>query len=1231
MTSTEENLVSRSGVEILGGSQVYVRLNGVAAPEAMFSSVDTNHFLKHLQAFRHTLDTLVKSESHTIDEVSQMQFSYVQETLLSLQHDVQSLLIWEDVSHMREFADILVILNTAVGSVRHRLDIIEDHLYLTLQPELQERLGFATFFLSQLESELNKLTSRLHRVTVEGLSESSSWGATGVIRVHLQDSTFVVRGSLNYSATGQCCPGDNFCGESGKGLELQVSGSIESHSVSMTSTWTRNMWQFVEVQPGAALIYGLSSKGRAVKATLTDKVVLRVFDMDAPAKVSIEDERLVMDSAGHVFGRYPSKVQLRGSPLQDADDWALSAYVQLLVGEGSFPQHLTNAMNSVVQQNISKTNARLETAEENLMRSEFKLQLEDESLNASENAYNDLLQDVVDAEWQVEQAMAELAEADHKMYSFRDKTKLLDEVCQQKECDDQCRISPDMRVCQEEGATDIPLQYPCLVWDECLATISNYKCHIANLVCYHVQKQVLITNQGFDSEEFLQTWLEHAELDKRVATLKLKQMESEMAAQHAKGILKRAQSRRKLVKEVMEARQVEVDNLVNQKQSVAYLAAYSNTHSQNLFHVRSCAFGDELDGMHATLFEVRCKINSLDTGWIWYTFKTDFAKTDNSLAQTAVQVFNRFHTRVKTASETSVSVRRKREAGSVLETLDQIATNSSLDTVVGNPGEQQWNDTCALYKVIFRFLVTPMQSLQRVVKAYVNEVILANERIANSIVNVELNNSLSLQDGSISATALSSYGVSQEELVRLLAAINPRQDPLIGHLINTSKILTDMNKGVVYAISHYDLLTLWLRQMDNLTAFFNFTDCSGYQDCVQWAFDWYSARLDELDPDTVTSANQSLTEAARLFLLLIHGQVSSMDEVNKVAEDISQLLSNNSIQDILCGLKPTFADPSVRNISAVVGQNVTLACGAEGTPTPVITWWRIGSPDPLQNRSSDQYLHLSRVTMVHEGEYYCLAENHISSTVSPSTMLQVGYPPEVTSLFPDDIDLLVGDSLTLTCESSGKPEPRISWLSSSSETMNTVSSTYHQGSLKVSHSGLYKCQAQNLYGQDESDELYIHVRQALAICLSASLKVGYIVQASRSSISDTGVVVDALSLDGYFSAAIVLITQNMEGTISIQDLSVQEVDHSIEFSVGLNTCESEQKCTRSACEKLYTDHILKVQAAIDALTLAVYNDTYLFTKDRQAYYLNSALLDIQPMVKSCPSQHELITAYVCGR
>ncbi|XP_064595605.1 uncharacterized protein LOC135462159 isoform X2 [Liolophura sinensis] len=1241
MTSTEEKLTSRSGVEISGGSQVYVRLNGVAAPGPMFKSADTDPFLKHLKAFRHTLDTLVKSESQTIDEVSQTEFSSILETLLGLQHDVQSLLMWEDVSEVREFADRLVTLNTAMGSVRHGLDTIEDHLYLTLQPELQERLGFATFFLSQLESELNKLTSKLHVVTVEGLSakvlidplaagQSSSWGATGIMSVDLQDSTVILRGSLDYSATGQCCPGENFCDVSGKGLELQVSGSIQSHSVTLSSVWTKNMWQFVEVQPGAALIYGLSRKERAVKATLTDKVVLRVFGMDAPATVNMEDERLAMDSVGQVFGRYPAKVQLRGSSLQDADDWGLSAYVQLLLGEDSFPEHLKKSLNSAVQKNISKTVERLETAEENLKRSEFKLQLEAESLNASQAAYNDLLQELVDTELLEEQATAELAEADNKMYAFQDKIKLLNEVCKQTECDDQCRISPEMKVCKEEEATDIQLKYPCLVWGECLAVISNYKCHIANLVCYYVQKQVLIRNEGFGSEEFLQTYLEHAEVDRRVATLKLERMESEMAAQNAKGILKRAQSRHDLVKEVMEARQVEVDDLVNQKQSTAYLTAYSNTHSQNLFQVRSCAFGDQLDGMHATLFEVRCKINSLDTGWIWYTFNNDFAKTDNSLAQTAVQVFNRFHTRVKTALESGVSVRRKREAASVLDVLDQIATNSSLDTVVGNPGEQQWNDTCSLYKVIFNFLLASMQSLQRIVKAYVNEVILANERIASGIVNLQLNNSLSLQDGDISESALSSYGVSQEELVRLLASINPQQDPLIGHLINTSKILTDMNKGVVSAISHYDILILWLRQMDNLTALYEFTDCSRYQDCVKWAFDWYADRLDELGPDVVTSANQSLTEAAKLFILLIHSQASSMEEMNKVARDISQLLTNVSLDDILCGSKSTFADHDVRNISAVVGQNVTLACEAEGTPTPVITWWRIGSPGPLQNKSSSQYLHLTRVTTAQAGEYYCLAENYIGSTVSPSIMLHVGYPPEVTSRFPADIDLLVGDSLTLTCESSGIPEPKISWLTSSPETINMVNSTYHQRSLMVSHSGLHKCQAENLYGHDESNELYIRVRQATAICPSTTLKVGYIAQASKSPVSDTGVVVDVPSLEDYFSAAMVLIIQNMEGMINIRDLNIREVDHSIEFSVGMSTCENEQKCKRSACEKQYILYTLKVQAAIDALALAVYNDTYLFTKDRQAYYLNSALLEVQPMDRGCPSGHELVTAYVCA-
>ncbi|XP_067679322.1 tyrosine-protein phosphatase Lar-like isoform X10 [Haliotis asinina] len=138
-----------------------------------------------------------------------------------------------------------------------------------------------------------------------------------------------------------------------------------------------------------------------------------------------------------------------------------------------------------------------------------------------------------------------------------------------------------------------------------------------------------------------------------------------------------------------------------------------------------------------------------------------------------------------------------------------------------------------------------------------------------------------------------------------------------------------------------------------------------------------------------------------------------------------------NVDDFPGGYPRIAVNPSLKSVEK--GHNAIMQCESAGTPEPAILWLKDHVPvdmtDPRITLLDSGYLQIQNSQESDAGRYECVAENDVGVAYSYAAMLYVKVrrvPPHF-SIPPEDIKVMPGSDVNLTCVAVGSPMPFVKW------------------------------------------------------------------------------------------------------------------------------------------------------------------------------------------------------------
>ncbi|KAM4861104.1 hemicentin-1 [Thomomys bottae] len=173
-------------------------------------------------------------------------------------------------------------------------------------------------------------------------------------------------------------------------------------------------------------------------------------------------------------------------------------------------------------------------------------------------------------------------------------------------------------------------------------------------------------------------------------------------------------------------------------------------------------------------------------------------------------------------------------------------------------------------------------------------------------------------------------------------------------------------------------------------------------------------------------------------------------------------------------------DP-VANVSVLQNQLASLFCEVEGTPTPVITWYKddiqVTESNTIKIVNNGKTLKLFKVTEEDVGRYSCKATN-IAGTSQKYFSIDVLVPPTILGTsFPNEVSVGLTHNTTLECLVKGTPFPVIHWfkdgkplfLGDPNIELVERGQILHLKNTRRSDKGRYQCIVSNAAGKQAKD------------------------------------------------------------------------------------------------------------------------------------------------------------------
>lgn len=247
-------------------------------------------------------------------------------------------------------------------------------------------------------------------------------------------------------------------------------------------------------------------------------------------------------------------------------------------------------------------------------------------------------------------------------------------------------------------------------------------------------------------------------------------------------------------------------------------------------------------------------------------------------------------------------------------------------------------------------------------------------------------------------------------------------------------------------------------------------ECESHNSLPMLNFTWFNENANEYERFSLTD------EIRNVFKNTL--RITDIDESDNGSFECyheNEIGSDKMIIELLVQTKPKIDSITVNlndevteiesETSVLEHDEVTFDCVVDGFPTPDVTWFKDREQLDVGNGTS---LKLERTLEYHAGQYECSARN-ILGDASKSFHLQVNVPPKIVTLHENMMKVTEGENVTLPCDVTGSPEPKIFWFMNDDNHMNDrfEISDDKKALTFVGHlidSGIYSCLGVNDFG-----------------------------------------------------------------------------------------------------------------------------------------------------------------------
>ncbi|KAK1329305.1 hypothetical protein QTO34_011486 [Cnephaeus nilssonii] len=158
----------------------------------------------------------------------------------------------------------------------------------------------------------------------------------------------------------------------------------------------------------------------------------------------------------------------------------------------------------------------------------------------------------------------------------------------------------------------------------------------------------------------------------------------------------------------------------------------------------------------------------------------------------------------------------------------------------------------------------------------------------------------------------------------------------------------------------------------------------------------------------------------------------------------------------------------VTNVSVLVNQLTNLFCEVEGTPSPIIMWYKddvqVTESSTIQIVNNGKILKLFKATPKDAGRYSCKAVNVAGSSQKYFNIDVLG------ANSPNEVSVVLSHDTSLECQVKGTPFPVIDWFK------DGKGQVLHLKNARRSDKGRYQCTVSNAAGKQAKDiKLTVHI------------------------------------------------------------------------------------------------------------------------------------------------------------